>query len=448
MRPFFRLLLAAGSLSAVCSATAADWPRFLGPAGNGISVDAEIPLTWSESENLAWRTPLPGPGSSSPVVSGDRAFVTCYSGYGVPNTENGAKPDLKRHLICVRLTDGDVLWTKTIAAALPEDDHAGYLTEHGYASSTPVTDGKLVFAFFGKTGVLACDMDGNEQWRVAVGQESSNRRWGSAASPVLYKDTVIVNAAEESRSIFALDKETGRVVWKAEAAALELTYGTPTLAELPDGTVELIISAPGEVWGLNPDTGKLRWYAETNLTGNVCPTVVARDGIVYTFGGYRSAGAHALRAGGRGDVTESHRLWFTRDSSYVATPLLHDGYLYWIDDRGLAYCLNAKTGESVYRQRVPGLNTGGRPVYASPVLVGSRLYVVSRWNGTFVLPAAPTFEILAQNRLESDDSDFSGTPAIADRRLLLRSGRYLYCVTADGSLCSLPWSNIRTGFSQ
>ncbi len=246
-------------------------------------------------------------------------------------------------------------------------------------------------------------------------------------------DLLDMFADDVSRSILALDKQSGREVWKAEAASLELTYSTPTLVELPDGTTELVISVPGEVWGLNSDTGKLQWYAETKLTGNVCPTVVAHDGIVYAFGGYRSAGGHALRAGGQGDVTDSHMLWFTRESSYVATPLLHDGFLYWIDDRGQAHCLDAKTGETVYRERVPGLNTSGRPVYASPILAGDRLYVVSRWSGTFALPAKPAFEILAHNRLESDESDFSGTPAIADGRLLLRSGRCLYCVTADAA---------------
>ena len=411
----------------------ADWPQFRGPSGDGISVAAEVPLTWSETQGVAWRTPLPGPGSSSPIVWGDRVMVTCYSGYGIRDAANGPKEGLKRHLVCARLTDGEVLWTKTIAAELPEDDYTGYLTEHGYASSTPVTDGQQIFVFFGKTGVLAFDMDGNEQWRKAVGKESSNRRWGSAASLVLYKDMVIVNGAEESQSILALNKQTGQEVWKAEAASLELTYGTPTLVELPDGAVELVISVPGEVWGLNPDTGKLLWYAETNLTGNVCPTVVAHEGIVYAFGGYRSSGGHALRAGGRGDVTDSHELWFTRESSYVATPLFHDGFLYWIDDRGQAHCLDAKTGESVYRKRVPGLNTNGRPVYASPILAGDRLYVVSRWSGTFVLPAKPAFEILAQNRVQSDESDFSGTPAVVGRRLLLRSGCYLYCVAAEAT---------------
>ena len=132
-------------------------------------------------------------------------------------------------------------------------------------------------------------------------------------------------------------------------------------------------------------------------------------------------------------MTDSHELWFTRESSYVATPLYHDGFLYWIDDRGQAHCLDAKTGKSIYRKRVPGLNTNGRPVYASPVLANDRLYVVSRWSGTFVLPAKPVFEVLAHNRLPSDESDFSGTPAVVGRRLLLRSGRYLYCITAEGT---------------
>ncbi|TWU32193.1 outer membrane protein assembly factor BamB family protein [Novipirellula artificiosorum] len=416
-------------LSLFNPSNAADWPRFRGSDGDGMGTGSAIPLTWSETQNMAWRTPLPGPGSSSPVVWGDRVFVTCYSGYGVAGKEGGSKEQLQRHLICVKLSDGKILWQKTVPAEMPEDESQGYITEHGYASSSPVTDGEQVFVFFGKTGVLAFDLEGNEQWRVDVGKESSNRRWGSAASPVLYKKMVIVNASEESRAIIALDKKTGREVWKAEADTLELAYGTPLLVELPDATTELVISVPGEVWGLNPDTGKLRWFAETNLTGNICPSVIAKDGIVYTFGGYRSAGSHAIRAGGKDDVTDTHMVWSSRESSYVATPLLHEEYLYWIDDRGQAHCLDAKTGESVYRERVRDLSGSGRPVYASPVLVGDRLYVVSRYDGTFVLPAKPSFEILSTNRFESDESDSSGTPAITGDRMVLRSGRYLYCVS-------------------
>lgn len=398
-----------------------DWTRFRGPEGTGISADANVPLTWSESENLKWKTPLPGPGSSSPIVVGDRVFVTCYSGQGA---------SLERHLVCVHRANGEVAWSRTVDTQHPEDDYQGYLTEHGYASSTPVTDGERVYVFFGKTGVLAFDLDGNQLWHVNVGTESSNRRWGSAASLVLYQGTVIVNAAEESRSIRALDKVSGEEVWKAEGAALELAYGTPTLVTAEQGEDELVLGVPGEVWSLNPTTGKLRWYAEINLTGNICPSVVTGDKIVYVFGGYRSSGSHAFRVGGQGDVTDSHEVWSSRTSSYVATPLLYEGHLYWVDDGGMAHCIVAATGETVYRERVEG-GGSGRPFYASPVLADGKLYVVSRWSGTFVFPAKPEFEQLARNQFPSDESDFNATPAISHGELFLRSNAFLYCIAGD-----------------
>ena len=413
-------------------ASAADWPQFRGPGGAGLG-ESSVPVTWSDTQNLRWKTPLPGPGSSSPIVQGDHVFVTCYSGVG----GEGARPEgpakLMRHILCVRKADGSVVWQRDLAAELPEDDYEGFLTEHGYASSTPVTDAAgTVFAFFGKSGVVAFGPEGKQLWQTAVGKESSNRRWGSAASLVLQGDNVIANAAEESQSIRALDRITGQQAWKAEGAALELAYGTPGLVSLDDGSQELVIAVPGEVWGMDPVSGKMLWHADVGLTGNVSPSVIVDGTTIYVFGGFRSSGSLAIRAGGRGDVTRSHVLWTSRNSSYVATPLLHDGHLYWIDDRGQAFCAAAATGELVYRERVEGMAQGGRPVYASPVLSAGRLYVVSRWSGTFVLPASPRYEILAQNRFESDDSDSSGTPAISDGELFLRSGRFLYCVgTAD-----------------
>ena len=398
---------------------AADWIRFRGPDGTGISNDQRVPVTWSESRNLKWKTSLPGAGSSSPIVVGERVFVTCFS---------GQDDSLERHLVCVSKDDGSVVWSKSIAAVQPEDEYNGYLTEHGYASNTPVTDGERVYAFFGKSGVLAFDLNGKQLWRVDVGKESSNRRWGSAASLVLYKDSVIVNASEESQSIRALDKKSGREIWSAPAASLELAYGTPTLVPFDNGRTDLVIGVPSEVWGLNADTGKLSWYAETNLTGNVCPSVVADEGAVYVFGGYRSSGSHAIRLGGKGDVTDSHMIWSSRNSSYVATPLLHNDHLYWVDDRGQAFCVEAKSGELAYRQRLRGVSSGGRPFYASPILAGGKLYVVSRWDGTFVFEAKPEFEQVAQNRFASDESDFSATPAVSNGQLFLRSGKFLYCV--------------------
>jgi len=409
-------------------ASAAEWPQFRGPGGTGVG-ESSVPTTWSDTQHLRWKTPLPGPGSSSPIVQGDRVFVTCYSGAGGQGERAAGSAKLVRHLVCVHKTDGGVLWQRDLAAELPEDAYEGFLTEHGYASSTPVTDaGGTVFSFFGKSGVVALSWEGKQLWQTAVGKESSNRRWGSAASLVLQGDNVIVNAAEESQSIRALDRKTGQQSWKAEGAALELAYGTPGLVSLDDGSQELVIAVPGEVWGMDPASGKMLWHADMGLTGNVSPSVIVDGTTIYVFGGFRSSGSLAIRAGGRGDVSRSHVLWTSRNSSYVATPLLHEGHLYWIDDRGQAFCAAAATGELVYRERVEGMAQGGRPVYASPVLSAGRLYVVSRWSGTFVLPAAPRYEILAQNRFESDDSDFSGTPAISDGDIFLRSGQFLYCV--------------------
>lgn len=408
-------------------AGAADWPRFRGPGGLGIGESA-VPLEWGDERNLLWKAALPGPGSSSPVVHGNDVFVTCYSGYGLPGDRGGKPAKLVRHLLCFDRTTGAEHWRKDVPAELPEDAYEGYLTEHGYASSTPVVDADAVYAFFGKSGVVCFDRAGAERWRAAVGKESSNRRWGSAASLILHDDLVIVNAAEESQSIRGLDRKTGREIWKAEAAALELAYGTPAIARLPDGREELVVAVPAEVWGLDPATGKIRWHAAHTLTGNLSPSVVVDGDVVYVFGGFRSAGSLAVRAGGSGDVTKSHVLWTSRASSYVATPLLHEGHLYWIDDRGQAFCSSATTGEQVYRSRVAEIVGGGRPVYASPVLSAGRLIVPTRWSGTLVLPAEPRFEVLACNRFTGDESDFSGTPAITDGRLYLRSGRFLFCV--------------------
>ena len=415
---------------------AADWTQFRGPNGAGISSDTNLPLTWSDTENLRWKVELPGPGSSSPIVLGDRIFVTCYSGYGVPKANGGDIKSLERHLVCVDRAEGKIRWTKTVPGELPEDSYQGYISEHGYASNTPVTDGERVYCFFGKCGVVAFDLEGQQLWQTGVGKESSNRRWGSGASLILYKDSVIVNAAEESQSIRALDAKTGREIWKAAGAALELAYGTPSLVTLKDNRLDLVLAVPGEVWGLNPDTGKLRWFAEHSLTGNICPSIVADGETLFIFGGFRSAGSLALRAGGEGDVTKTQLQWSSRNSSYVATPVLHEGHLYWISDSGQAFCIDAKSGELVYRERISQLEAGGRPVYASPVIANGKIYVPSRWNGVLVLPAKPKYEVLAQNRFADDDSDFNATPAISNGELFLRSNRYLYCVadqkSADG----------------
>ena len=415
--------------ASTCPQVAAeDWAQFRGPDNKGVSSATSLPTTWSETENLKWKLELPGPGASSPIVVGDRVFVTCYSGYGIPKTGGGELKSLTRHLVCVDRKTGQSLWSKTINAELPEDNYQGYISEHGYASNTPVADETGVYCFFGKTGVIAFDLQGKQLWQSAVGKESSNRRWGSAASLILYQDSVIVNAAEESQSIRALDKRTGRELWKAAGAALELAYGTPSLVKISSDRTDLVVAVPGEVWGINPDTGKIRWFEEHTLTGNICPSLISNEDTVFVFGGFRSAGSLALQIGQADKMKKPKLQWSSRNSSYVATPALFEGHLFWIDDRGQAFCINARSGELVYRERVPELESGGRPVYASPIIAQRRIFVPSRWNGVLVLPATPKFQVLAQNRIAGDESDFNGTPAINNNELIFRSNRFLYCV--------------------
>ena len=185
----------------VGGASASDWAGFRGPGAQGVSGQTGLAVTWSETENLAWKTSLPGPGSSSPIVWGERVFVTCYSGYGVDPNDPGDPNNLRRHLVCIRLADGHVLWDRTVPAVLPEDAFKGRFQEHGYASQTPVTDGQRVYVFFGKTGVLAFDLSGRQLWQTSVGTGSDKTRWGSAASPTLHQDLMFVNAWAESKRL-------------------------------------------------------------------------------------------------------------------------------------------------------------------------------------------------------------------------------------------------------
>jgi outer membrane protein assembly factor BamB len=357
-------------------------------------------------------------------------FVTSYSGYG---TESGGDmQQLTRHVSCIDRRVGALVWSKSFKNEQREDPYEGMgLPEHGYATNTPVTDGQTLFVFFGKSGVHAFDMDGNELWQVSVGTESGNRGWGSAASLMLYRDLLIVNAAEESHSIVALNKLSGEVVWKAEAGTLELSYGTPAVVKLEDNQEELVIAVPGEIWGLNPNTGKLNWYAETSLTDNLSPSVIVDGTTIYAFGGYRSSGSLAIRAGGKGDVTDSNVLWTSRSSSYVATPVLLDRKLFWIDDRGLYQCVHADTGESIIRSRMPGDLVGQRPVYASPIGINGKIYAQTRESGLFVIEPSTELIVIAQNQFASDDSTFNATPAVDAGQLFLRSDRFLYCVQSQ-----------------
>lgn len=404
------------SLLAAWTANAADWSGFRGPGAKGISTDTKVPTAWSDSKNLKWKRKLPGKGYSSPIVVGDRVFVTCYTG------ESGDLSGLKRHLVCVNRKSGDEVWSKTIASTKSERAIPRFAGTPGYASNTPVSDGERIYVLFGNSGVFAFDLTGKQVWTQDVGSESA-AMFGSASSPILYKDTVIVAAGSESESVRALDRKTGKEVWMTEAASLSRSYSTPVIVKNSDGDDEMLLSVPYEIWSLNPASGKLKWYAETRVDTGACPVLVAGDGIVYAIGG-RSGGRTAVKIGGKDDVTSSNVLWSKTGGAYVPSPVLHKGHLYWVTDRGVVNCVDIKSGEEAGRARLGG------QFYASILLINDRLYAISRFEGTHILEATPELKTVAQNKL-NDESDFSASPAVSNGELFIRSDNSLYCIAAE-----------------
>jgi outer membrane protein assembly factor BamB len=402
-----------------------EWTRFRGSDGSGMAPGAQPPVEWSGTTNLRWKAELPGPGASSPIRFGDAIFVTCFSGFGENGRSEGDLAQLKRHLVCLDATSGKIRWTASVPAAPGETSYTR-LAEHGYASHTPATDGERVYVLFGKSGVLAFGMDGRRLWQADVGRESGRQGFGSAASLVLHKDLVIVNAAEESRSIRALDRVTGRERWRAEGTGFANVYNTPLQLTLPDGRQELVVAVQNKVWGLDPDTGKERWFATAPISGNLAASVVAADGVLYAFSGNQRPGTVAIRAGGSGDVTQTHILWTSPRGPDFGTPVIHEGHLYFATARGMAVCVDAKTGAEIFNERLGG-GRGGVRSYASPVLADGKWYLPTRNAGTFVFAAKPAFAQLARNVVEGDTSDFSATPMLAGREIFLRSNRALYC---------------------
>jgi outer membrane protein assembly factor BamB len=348
-------------------------------------------------------------------VVGKKIFLTCYSGYAVDRNEPGDIKDLKRHLLCLDRDRGKILWKREFEAEQPEERYGTYLNLHGYASSTPASDGKAVYVFFGKSGVYAYDLDGNKLWHTSVGK--GKHGWGSATSPLLYKDLVIVNASVESGALVALDKKKGEEVWRAKG--ISSSWSTPVLVPVPKAKTELVVSGSKKILAFDPETGKELWHSDS-FDWYVCPTVVAHEGVVYAL---QNSTAVAVRAGGRGDVTESHTVWKKRLGSVVTSPVYYQGHLYWAT--GSAFCLRASDGTEVYRQR---LKPNPDNIYASPLLADGKLYYVSRTKGTYVIEAGPKFKQLAHNTIETDDSVFNGSPAVSNSQLLLRSDRYLYCI--------------------
>ena len=432
--------------STLGSIVASDWPGFRGSRG-GVADDKDLPVQWTK-DNVLWKIKLPGAGTSSPITSGDKLILTCNVGYGTTITkgmsgkggggggkgkggpDTGDQKKLKLVVVCLDRKTGEILWQKDVEPKLPETPFTGMIREHSYASSTPVTDGKNVYAFFGKSGVYAFDLAGKQLWSADVGSKS--HMWGSAASPVLHKDLVIVNAAIESKSLFAFNKNTGKELWKQ--TGLGTTWTSPIIVETKDGKQELVLSLPGKVVGYNPETGDELWNCQGIGGGGggfggfgayTASTPVAKDGIVYIIGGggpSTPATSLAIKTGGKGDVTKTHLLWKQKAGASNCSPVLSGDYLCWVD--GLVTCLKTSDGSIVYKERLYG---SGKE-YVSPVAAGDKIFALTRYDGLYVIAGGGTFEKLGHFDFKDDTSIFNASPAISDGRMYLRSNEYLYCV--------------------
>jgi hypothetical protein len=451
-------------------ASADDWPGFRGNKG-GIAPDKDLPGRVTQ-DNVLWKTKLPGVGTSSPIVFGDKVFLTAYAGYGTTISKgfggfgggpkgdfgvpkgggpkggfggpkgdfgkggfgkggfgNGGPPDaeqkkLKLLVLCLDAVKGDVLWQKEVEPKLPENNFSGMIREHGYSSSTPITDGERLYVFFGKSGVLAFDLNGNQLWRSDVG--NGIHSMGSAASPVLYKDLVIVNAAIESHSLVGLDKKTGKEVWRA--TGLGTSWASPVLVDTKEGDTELVLNVPGKIAGYDPQTGKELWHCtgigNPGGMGGNSVTPVAKDGIVYVMGGGGPdpLATIAVRAGGQGDVTKSHVLWRQRVGGSYCSPILLGDYLCWVD--GTLQGLAVADGKTAVKDRL----YDSRGEYVSAVAAGNKVFALTRQNGLFVLDGTSKFDKLAHFEFDGDGSLFNASPAISNGRLFLRSNAFLYCL--------------------
>jgi len=413
------ILSACFALLTIAAASAADWRQFRGPDGLGVSDEKGLPVEWSADKNIAWKVKLPGAGASSPVTSGKRVFITCYSGYAMEVKNPGKMDELRRHLICFDRADGKQLWAKEFMPSLPEHKYEGEGSYHGYAANTPIVEGDRIYVFFGKSGVYCFDLDGNEIWHVSVGKNTNG--WGSGPSPILYKDSLIVNASVESGELVALNKNDGKERWRAPK--ISSAWNTPVLVSTPQKTKELVVSVQDRVVGINPESGKELWRAE-GVHSYVCPSVVAHEGIVYAIGG--GSASLAVKAGGEGEVTKTNGLWREKKGSNVGSPIYHEGHLYWgSDGGGTVHCQDAATGKFVYSER---LTPDSGQIWASPVLADGKLYYVSKDKGVYVVAATPKFKQLAHNVIAGDTSRSNASMAVSDGQLFLRNDQYLYCI--------------------
>lgn len=445
MRSDYRTAAAVLLCLGVTGLHAAEWPHWRGPGASGVAPDARLPIRWTGTDNVAWKVPLAGVGVSTPIVSADRVFVTSQLGESVRRQGNhprlvqgggaeaqGERPLEGRGEPVDRTTfvveafaraDGRRLWQHRLEA---EGDLTPVHDKHNLTTPSPVSDGTTVFAWFGTGQLVALTTEGRVVWQRHLGREIApfDIQWGHASSPVLFGDTLILLCDHPTASyVLALDKASGREVWKADRGSARASYSTPLVVEGAFGA-ELLVNSTERLDAYDVRTGQLLWHTgEANRFP--VPSAVVHDGIIYTSRGYRSGPYMAVRPGGRGDVTGTHVVWSVPTGApYVSSLLYYDGLLYMANDVGVLTAIDAKTGTRLWQERVDGVFS------ASPVAGGGHVYFVSENGDTIVLDAGRSPRIVARNPL---GERAIASPAISRGQIFIRTDGHLFCVgaTAD-----------------
>ncbi len=420
------------------SAAETSWPHWRGPAASGVSAETGLPLRWSSTDNIAWKAPLGGLGVSTPIVWGDRVFVTSQTGDGRrragnhPTLTQGGDPTLAGELTLQRRARSDVAFIVEafdrlsgkrvwIHETAPEGELPPVHDKHNLASASPVTDGERAYAWFGTGQIVALDSNGKAVWSKNLAKEygTFDIQWGHASSPVLFQDSIILLCYHNPASyIVALDKRTGAVKWKADKPAGQESYSSPIVVQGQGGN-ELIVNSNSGVESFDPATGKSLWtYPEVNRFP--IPVSMVDNGILFLSRGYRSSPYMAIRLGGRGDITNSHVVWrVPTGGPYVSSLVQYQGVIYMSTDNGILSAVDASNGQRLWQERVGGTFS------ASPIAGDGKIFFVSEGGETVVIKAGRSFEVIARNKL---DGHFVASPAAGGGRVFLRADDRLYAV--------------------